>query len=131
MDLAGAGRAHASPTEGTVPVYSTQCLMVVWLPSLADGNKNQSVLCWGGRDTSDPSSLSRGWFPPMLVVTRTQGWGVGWSSVHVLSPHSSFIFSYVPLRALISQTLSCAVSTCGGHWAPLMSLSCNPAWKFP
>lgn len=58
------------PTEGTFSVDSTPCLRVAWLSSLADGNKHQSILCWGGGGggsvtTSDPL--------PSLVVTGTQG----------------------------------------------------------
>lgn len=78
--------------------------------------------------TSGPSLLSLGWFPQMLVVTGIQG-----DPMHVLSLHSSFIFSYIILQALISQTLSCVVSTRGGHWAPLIgvSLSRITVWKLP
>lgn len=53
--------------------------------------------------------------------------------MHALSPHICFIFSYSTLQALISQTLSCVVSTCGGQWAPSIgaSLSYVTAGKLP
>lgn len=105
------------------PSVSWSCAFPVWQMGTST---NRSCV---GVDvtTSNPSLLHLGWFPQMLVVTGTQG------GLHACIVSAQLFHLVVTLRALISQTLSSAVSTCGGHWAPLIgvSLSSVPARKLP